>query len=235
MSVTSSRAVSTCAAPRTCRSAVMASRRSEWRPVRKRRAPYAANTRAVSAAIAEVAPTIRTRRPAGSGVVDTAPEGGGELGVDMDREPLPLREEPAEALRAHAGILGGVDRSARISYHSIELLEQREGAPATEGEVHRQGEPRPGEGEQAGGRHVPESLEHRQGGSLTRTGHALEDLANHPAARQVRDDALVLQEAIGPVQSTPVADGVQREEERRIGDHGPGAGADLAPIVQLVE
>src|SRR5712691_6363059 len=230
MSVTSSRAVSTCAAPRTCRSAVMASRRSEWRPVRKRRAPYAANTRAVSAAIAEVAPTIRTRRPAGSGVVDTAPEGRGELGVDMDRELLPLGKEPAEALRAHAGILGRVDRSARVSYHPVELLQQRERAPATEGEVHRQGEPRPREGEQAGRRHIPEAFEYRQGGSLTRSRHPLEDLANHPVPGQVRHHALVLQEAAGPVQSAPIADSIQREEERRVRDHRAGAGPELSPV-----
>src|SRR5512132_2184190 len=102
--------------------------------------------RAVSVAIADVAPTTRTLI-GGSGGMHPPPERGGELGVLVGTEPIELREEGPEALRAHACVLGRIDGAARLANDRVEIVQQGEGPVPTDGEVHGQGRALAGEGE----------------------------------------------------------------------------------------
>jgi hypothetical protein len=115
--------------------------------------------------------------------------------------------------------------TARLANDRVEIVQQGERPVPADGEVHGQGRAFPGEGEHAGRARRAETLEHTQRGRLARACDALEDRPDRPGGWGARDDALILHEALRPVQPGPVAHAVEREEERCVGDDAlPSAG-----------
>ena len=53
---------------------------------------------------------------------DAAPEAGGEVRVDVLGKLFPLGVEGLEALGAHAGVFGGVKRSAGLQDDFVEVI-----------------------------------------------------------------------------------------------------------------
>ena len=71
------------------------------------------------------------------------------MGVDVLSKLFPLRVEGLEALGAHAGVFGGVERSASLYDDFVKFVEQLQGFLAAVGEVEGEGQTWPGEGEHA--------------------------------------------------------------------------------------
>ena len=69
--------------------------------------------------------------------------------VDVLGKLFPLRVEGLEALGAHAGVFGGIERSTGLYDDGIEFIEELQGFLAAKGEVQGQGQAGPWEREHA--------------------------------------------------------------------------------------
>src|SRR6266487_1971195 len=78
-----------------------------------------------------------------------APEAGGEVGVDVLGKLFPLGVEGLEALGAHAGVFGGVERSSGLYDDFVEFVEELQGFLAAVGEIEGEGQAGSREGEHA--------------------------------------------------------------------------------------
>ena len=79
--------------------------------------------------------------------------------VDVLGELFPLRVKGLEALGAHTGVFGGVERSASLHDEGVKLVQELQGFLAPAGEVEGKGQAGAREGEHAWRWNVAECFE----------------------------------------------------------------------------
>src|SRR5437660_7918603 len=89
---------------------------------------------------------------------DAPPEARRELGIDQWLKLVPLWEVRLEALSGHTCIFGGIDGATALTHDCIQFFKQLQRLLTIVGEVERQRQSRPGEGEHARRRHIAKFL-----------------------------------------------------------------------------
>ncbi len=158
---------------------------------------------------------------------DALPEAGGEQGVAVAGELLPLRVEGLELRGGHGGVFGWIEAAAELEGHVGETVEEREALVGLDGKVEREGDAGLGEAHHAGRRDVAEGLEDGEEAGEAGLGDLLQDGDGAFAGVLPRDDVLELKEAALAVHAVPVEDLVERVEEGLVVLQGDDALVDL--------
>ena len=144
---------------------------------------------------------------------DALPEAGGEEGVAVAGELLPLGVEGLELRGGHGGVFGGVEAAAELEGHVGEALEEGEALVGLDGEVEGEGDAGLGEAHHAGRGDVAEGFEDGEEAGEAGLGDLVQDGDGSLAGVLPGDDVLELEEAALAVHAVPVEDLVERVEE----------------------
>src|SRR5882757_5977289 len=125
---------------------------------------------------------------------DALPEAGGEEGVTVAGEVLPLRVEGLELIGGHGGVLGGIEAASELAGHVGEAVEEGEALVGLDGEVEGEGDAGLGEAHKAGRGDVAEGLDDGEEAGEAGFGDLLEDGDGAFAGIVPGDDVLELEE-----------------------------------------
>src|SRR5438128_232797 len=206
---------------RASRSRALRSRSATSRPRRKTSSPRAAIRRESDRPMPRVAPRKATfiLRPARSRAISQEAHGLSAaqpaLGVPLAPDARP-RGQPwlhgPEVLRAGELVLRQVDAASLGDDQLVEGVDERLRL-VVDRDVERDRDARPGEAQQADPLRAA-VLDHAQHRGAPAPREQLQEAASRSSARRLGQHALVLREAARAVHAVPVADGVERIEER---------------------
>ena len=148
---------------------------------------------------------------------------------------FPLRVEGLEAVGAHAGVFGRIQRATSLYDDGVEFVEEMQGFLTTVGEIECEGQARPWKREHAWRWNVAKCFQDCKERAFACLSNASEDFAHGCAGIVKGDDELVLQEAALAVHAVPVVDGIKGVEEWIVGDCFMDYFACLGVVVEFVK
>ena len=155
--------------------------------------------------------------------------------VDVLGKLFPLRVEGLEAVGAHAGVFGRVERTTSLYDDGVEFVEELQGFLAAVGKVKGEGQTGPRKREHAWRWDVAKRFQDCEERAFACLSNAPKDFAHGCAGIVKGDDELVLQEAALAVHAIPIVDGVKRVEEWIVGDCFMDCFACLGVVVEFVK